>query len=238
MDGNAAIMRLRARLSFMGLDPDDIDSRCSEAALVISNGIAELVYGALQEAESLGLEMGATDFVAELNVRSAGSNFEITTDSGRTDFSNPPWPMLPGLLKNAKISKDGHRYKRIPMGSTKSVPKDSMRAAEQRQAVLEEAKTKINDQIVGGAVAPDVNRAARDFASAYKATRSPSHKDRKKEPSGGNVKWVTASDAPGKAQWIYPAKHQDTAGIIMEVNNKLQQSIQVLIDQVVGQYGE
>ena len=238
MDANDAIMHLRSLLLSSGMSEEDADSRCDAAAQELSDSLADLISNTLQTAEQKGIEIGATDFVAELRVNSMGGDWTVTTDSGRVDFSSGPWPMLPGLLKKGKISKEGYRYTRVPMGMSKSTPKDSMSASTQRQEVLAQAKAKISDEILHSDSSPDVNAAARDFAAAYNSTRKPKHKDRKTTYSGKPTHWVTASEKPSsKAKWIQPAKDQDASSIIAEANNELQQSVQELIGQIIARYG-
>ena len=238
MDGNATIMRLRSMLQLAGVDAEEIDARCADAAREISDELANIVHNAINEAEQRGLEMGATDFVAELTINVAGSNIYIATDSGRTDFSNPPWPMLPGLLRNAKISKKtGHRYKRIPMGK-QSAPRDSMSATADRADALEQSKARIRDDISERSSVVNVNRAAQQYAQEHRNTRPTKHADKRPDKNGKPTHWVTATDDPNsKTKWIYPAKHYDTASIILDINNELQRLVVDLMDRIMTKYG-
>ena len=245
MDGNAIVMRLYANLSQVGLDPNEIDDRCDAAAREYSSRLADLVADALNDAEQQALEMGATDFAAELTAEIIGGDVRICTDSGKIDFSTPAWSMLPGLLKNAKTSQPDnygrtHRYKRIPMGDKEPAAKNSMDASKNRQAELKAAKEEVDNQISqGGSLGtPDVSKAARSYVDAFRSTRVEKH-DKQKRMITGKVRWATASDDPdAKNKWMYPARDYDTAGIIMDVNNKLQLSIQELINNIMLTYGE
>ena len=73
----------------------------------------------IDEAKAEGIAKGVDDFVEQLRATRFGSNYQITTDSGQTNFTVPPFPMLPKLLKNAKVAKDGSLYKVIPVKQNK-----------------------------------------------------------------------------------------------------------------------
>jgi len=85
------------------------------------------------------------DFVQQLRATRFGSDYKIVTNSGQTDFTVPPFPMLPKLLKNAKVAKDGSLYKVIPV---KQNPKkkraittvDIMRQINESRRASKEAK--------------------------------------------------------------------------------------------------
>ena len=107
VDANSEIQRLRQRLRMKNLSESIIDEICDEAAREISSITSDLLATAMEEAIQLGSETKAADFINEIKATRSGSGYDIVTDSGRTDFSEPAFPMLPRLLKNAKVAKDG-----------------------------------------------------------------------------------------------------------------------------------
>jgi len=107
-------MRLRGR-------PDDIiNIIIRETKKEIISSVDQIVGTHMDEARAEGIAKGVDDFVQQLRATRFGSDYSIVTDSGQTDFTVPPFPMLPKLLKNAKQAKDGSLYKVIPVKQSKS----------------------------------------------------------------------------------------------------------------------
>ena len=106
-------MRLRGR-------PENIISVIvDEVKKEIVQQVDTIVDTHMDEAKSEGIAKGVDDFVQQLRATRFGSDYKIVTDSGQTDFTVPPFPMLPKLLKNAKVAKDGSLYKVIPVKQKK-----------------------------------------------------------------------------------------------------------------------
>lgn len=233
MDANQELRGLRARLRAAGYDADDADDICDGAARDISDSVTDAVAEALNRARQLGESMGAYDFLSELKVISQGSTFVITTDSGRTDFSEPPFPMLPHLLKNAKTAKDGSKYKRIPIAANKgtTVPTSTVQASEQLQTQQTAAKQQILDEVRQLHDSPDPLTAAKFFAQRASSTR-PTTKSEKypKRTPGGAVEFATASSKQNAStQWVLPAKDMDLSVALAEINSDLSRTIDSII---------
>lgn len=239
MDSNFELQRLIRTLVEMGYDRVDAADIARNAAVQISDQIADAVADALHRAEQAGVEMGAMDFAAELNAHQLGSSFAIDTDSGRTDFSEPPFPMLPHLLKAGKVAKDGSIYKRIPIPKnrpSKGMGTSSTQAVEQRASELEIAKQKVNDEVLSQSIMPDPMTAAKSYADAYRSARQPK-KDRTRTQATGPVDIVTASSKQNPAtQWVLPAKDFDMTATLADINANLQQTIEEIIRSTIARY--
>ena len=111
--------RLRSDLQWKGVDVADVDHVVNLARNDVHDAINDIVDNAMLEAAQIGEAMGADDFVEQLRVVMENGSYSIKTSSGKTDFSEPSFPMLPKLLKNAKTSKDGTLYKHIPIADKK-----------------------------------------------------------------------------------------------------------------------
>lgn len=233
MDANQELQNLRVRLRAAGYDAEDADGICDQASREISSGITDAIADALNRARQIGESMGAYDFIAELKVVSHGSTFIITTDSGRGDFSTPPLPMLPHLLKNAKTAKDGSRYKRIPIAASKGskIPTSTVQASEQLQTQQAVAKQQILDEVHQLHDSPDPLMAAQFFAQRT-ATVRPVGKSEKypKRTPGGAVEFATASSKQNAStQWVIPAKDMDLTAVLADINSDLSRTIDNII---------
>ena len=133
LDARSEISNLRQRLKMKNLSDAIVDSICTAASLDIGNATADILADAMSEAVQAGADVGSSEFISELQAVRSGPSFELTTSSGRTDFSEAPFPMLPRLLKNAKVAKDGSLYKVIPLKKTSPVS----RTAATTEAALE-----------------------------------------------------------------------------------------------------
>lgn len=240
MNVDSEIQQLRWYLQSAGYEPDEINSICNDVSIEISNGITEAVVSALQEAESIGLEMKADDFLSEISAVQTNDTFQIVTDSGRLDYSEPPFPMLPHLLQKGKQAKDGSIYRRIPIrDKSAQISNSSYHAAEERQAQLQESRKQILDDINRSAASPDVTKSASSYIDAFKQTRPPSNSNKhERSTSVGPVTIRTASSKQNpSSSWVLPAKEADMSNVIAEINDRLRNSILEVIRQTLMKYG-
>lgn len=240
IDPNYELERLKDILRSKGLSEQEIDRTSNEAAQDISFAITDALAGALSEAAQAGIDEGALKFVDELKAVRVGNYFEIGTDSGQMQFREPPFPMIPSLLKNAKMSKDGTLYKHIPMGkdpgrkSTTSL----MNAQKNISAAQNEAKAN------WGTGKKDVMETAMQFSGTYTAAKASSRNDEMrakvldKNPHT-NTKFRTVTNKQDSStQWVRPAKNNDVAGTVNDINNRLKESIDSAVISIIQKYGE
>lgn len=113
--------RLRSSLQMKGVEVSIVDVIVKKAKSEIDALIQMHGQAAIDEAVQAGAQKESADFINQ--VRFDVANFQITTDSGELDFSEPPKPHLPHLLQNAKPMKDGSGvYKVIPVGKPGNKP--------------------------------------------------------------------------------------------------------------------
>lgn len=237
MDANLELQRLKWNLVNSGYSEDEAHEIMDIAAIEISNSIADAVANALQQAEEMGISQKASDFLSQLGAVQTGNSFMIATDSGQTDFSEPPFPMLPRLLKNAKMAKDGSMYKRIPVRGKSAVPKNSYQASQDRQSALDDAKQRIKDEVGKAIQSPNVNKAASSYAEAYRQNRVQKI-DNQHSGSVGVPEIRTASSKQNpQTQWVMPGKDADFTGALMDINANLRATIEEIIRQITAKYG-
>lgn len=236
LSAQVEISRLRSDLSYNEVPNWKVDKICDAVAIDINSNISDLVADALQSAVSAGVEIGADEFVRQLTVNTAGFTAHITTSSGKTDFSEPPFPMLPKLLQNAKVAKDGTRYKRIPIG--KKSPKqviDVFSAASQindRRKLAKEAVHTDGASSRSGNPLAGVASFSGALTNVGKKTVAPNN-------AGAEPTIVTATSKQDEhTQWVIPAKERNMTTTLMDINRQLELDIDGVITRVIGVYRE
>jgi hypothetical protein len=241
LDANAEIMRLRQRLRFKNLSESVIDSICDEAALEISMRTSDLLADAMNEAVNAGGDVMSVDFIDEIRAVRTGASFQITTDSGHMDFSEPPFPMLPGLLKNAKVAKDGSLYKVIPIKQKTSTSSSSMskttEAAMQNINNARKAAKDAQNEDMRTHSSPDAMKGMSTVAAMQEISKSRSAGKKKEKTNEPIINFRTASSKQDPAvSWVHPGKKVDMSGALNNINANLQDDIDKAIDDVVRRY--
>ena len=100
------IERLKSSLRARGLDEETVETLSRRAEMDILAALQDQMNSAMDLAIQSGVQKDSADFINELRPRPGA--FMLETESGDTDFSDPPYPMLDKLLsKGAKPMKDG-----------------------------------------------------------------------------------------------------------------------------------
>jgi hypothetical protein len=240
LDPNAEIMRLRQRLRFKNLSESVIDSICDEAAAAISNRTSDILADAMNEAVNAGGDVMSIDFIDQIRAVRSGSSFQIATDSGQTDFSEAPFPMLPSLLKNAKVAKDGSLYKVIPIkqktsNSNSSIAKTTEAAMQNINNARKAAKVELGETARSHS-SPDVMKGMGTVAAMQEISKT-RNSNKKEKSTGPTINFRTASSKQDPAvSWVHPGKKVDLTGALNNINANLQDDIDKAIDEVVRQY--
>ena len=222
---SAKLNSLRQNLQYMGLSALEADDVCRKAEQEISEGMKSIVESAVLDIENQGAAIQADEFLAQIRLDANSGYVQISTDSGDFDFSLPPTPMLPWLLKNAKIAKDGSRYKIIPVGSsTGSKPKPAARdIAAGLSAMSSEGST--------------VESMAQMMAQSFTGGAIIGLQVRQEPRSAAKPEFRIASDKQDATrQWVAPAKDLDMTGAVMQVNDRIRDEVDKLCDQVIARY--
>lgn len=197
--------RLRSYLTSKGVDETTINqivSKASAEIFVLANAKSE---EAIEEAVSIGAQKESADFINEVHLDTI--TFEVKTTSGQLDFSEPPRPMLPFLLKNAKPIKDGSGvYKVIPVGKPGNKPSFAKNIADaQRRISAERIET--------------AKAQARAIA-----------------PVGSQIFRMATSKQNPMEKWVQPAKEKDFTSDIVTINQNLRQSLDDSIRSIIEKY--
>lgn len=201
--------RLKFLLENKGIDPNTVQMILQKARADIQAAMAEQGEAAMQLAIEEGVEKRSPEFINELRLNSITQ--QLDTDSGNTDFSEPPFPMLPRLLQGAKPMADGSGvYKIIPVGSpSKDRPKVSTN--------IYDAWKQVNAERAEAA------RAQRDRVT----------------PKDSKGKFRTAtSKQNANTQWVQPAKDKDFTETVQSINKELSGSLEDVIRGIIRDYEE
>ena len=219
------LSRLKLTMSMSGIPHDMANEVEREARLEITKRIYTALDGAMQRAQAAGEESRSEDFIEQLTAVKIGDGFRVMTDSGKTDFSSQPFPMLPSLLKNGKIAKDGSVYKVIPIAK-KSKSVTTANAAKSMNRARREMRNEINNLNDGNTSHLDNMINRRNKVDKQRSKRS---------VSDINFRTVSSKqDASNK--WIHPGHKADMTNVLREINDELFQEVQLIIREVISKY--
>ena len=237
IDANSEISRLRQSLRFKNLPEAIIDSICDEAAVEISDRTTDLLANAMSEAVEAGQSI---NFVEDIRSIRSGSSFDITTSSGKTDFSEAPFPMLPKLLANAKVAKDGSLYKVIPLKQKTSAPGRTQIFSEQALKDIEVARqnAKIDRTNQGrGSSSPDAMKGMDTLSAMQVIAKSRQKQEKTSNASVQHVDFKTVSSKQDQnTQWVNPGKKEDMGPVLRNINANLHDAIDSTIMDVIRKY--
>lgn len=205
------IEKLKTSLRAQGYDEDTVDAIAEKAEVEISMALREQLDSAMDVAIQSGVDKDSADFINELRPRPDA--FILETQSGITDFSDPPYPMLDALLsRGAKPMKDGSGvYKVIPVGSPSKQP-----------------KAPIHANIFDTQKAISAERYANALAQYNKI---------KPKDSKVNFRTVTSKQSRD-TQWVQPEKKKDFTEDLISINNMLGESHDDIIRGIIKSYEE
>lgn len=240
------IDKLRQRLRFKNLSEQVISEICDDVARDISHASTDILADAMEEAVKAGAEAKSIKFINELKVVRSSNSFRIGTDSGKLDFSEPPFPMLPKLLKNAKTAKDGSQYKVIPVRA-KGTKRNTGRMGVTTEAALQninearriakEARDARGDDYVGQ-IAPDALRGMDTFAALQAINEArkafPTMREKSTEPVTAFRTASSKQDA--NAKWVQPARSVNMGPALHDINARLQTSLDSIIETVIRRH--
>lgn len=202
--------RLRDSLIRKGFDEDSANTIVNKARSEISATIDQEGEAAMQLAIEEGVAQRSPEFINELKLNRI--NMELTTESGVMEFSEPPFPMLPHLLKNAKPMKDGSGvYKVIPVGGEPTKPRPSIASN------IYDAWKQTNAERI------EASRAQRARVT----------------PKGSKGAFRTAtSKQSAQTQWVQPEKVKDFSEPVQSINKELKDSLDQRISAIIQDFEE
>jgi hypothetical protein len=199
--------KLRMTLRNKGLDDGTIEAIVAKANNEINQTMREQTEAAMQLAIESGVQKESADFINDLRL-DAGM-MQLITESGNMNFPEPPKPMLPQLLKNAKPTKDGTAvYKVIPVGSPgKDKPKVSMNVYDSWKQLNAER----------------IENAQRQYRAVA--------------PKESKFRTASSRQDPN-TKWVKPGKENDFSEEVRNINKELENTMERLIQDIIRSYEE
>ena len=246
LDAKMEVDQLRQRLRLKNLSEQVINAICDEVSREIGGQAVDILASATEEAVSAGSSVGSVEFINDIGIVSNGHGFEISTMSGKKDFSEPPFPMLPKLLKNAKIAKDGSQYKVIPIrdkstktnsnptavtteAAYKNINNARHAAKQERDAMKEKLNTSSSPSPTRGM---DVFAAMQGVNGAGRVTTNV--REKSTEPIIG---FRTASSKQDmNVKWVQPKKDANMDSALYDINARMQDSLDSIILDTIRRY--
>lgn len=206
-----------------GVSKIRLEALASKIEEEIRRRVASIVSEAVQEAVSIGEDMKADEFLEQIRLEPSGFYVEITTDSGTTDFSTPPFPMLDSLLKNAKHTKTGDRYKVIPVGKKSNRPPKMLKG-------VENGLNRLNEGLKG----KSLNDMALETAAVFNmgASELVAKKQEQEVYKQTEFRTVTSKQDP-HTSWVQPAKMADMSAPLADINAKLYFKLSSVVKEVI-----
>jgi hypothetical protein len=168
-------------------------------------GVAELISLGVQEADAHAYLVNIDDIP------------QIFSDSGSFDFSKPRTPMLPWLLKNGKVAKDGSIYKRIPIGSGKN--KETKKLSMGMEAMSEKGS---------------LSSITEDIVSSFNVS-TPVIVEKTSE----EVRFKTASSKQDPTEnWVLPSKDDNISFEVQNINAQIRVKILEDIEDTLNSWRE
>ena len=209
MDLFLELSRLRGYLETRNLESNLIDIIIAKAQSEIELELRQHVDNAMEQAVQAGVDKQSAEFINE--VRPKPGDFILETESQRTDFTEPPYPMLDRLLQGAKPMKDGSGvYKIIPVGgSNNKKPPVHANIWDAQKAIMAER----------------YEQAAAEY--------------NKVKPRGSKANFRTATSKQNtNTQCVQPEKVKDFSNDLANINTNLQDVAASIISRVIRSYEE
>lgn len=201
------LFALRDYLTTRGVDATTIDSIVGHAHKEIEATVNQYGQNAVDEAVQIGAQKESADFINQVHFDTF--HYEISTDSGQLNFDEPPRPMMPYLLRNAKPMKDGSGvYKVIPVGKPSKKPSFAKNIYDEQRRI-----------------------SAERIENAKAQMRSIA-------PAGSQVFRTVTSKQDPTTRWVQPAKEKDFTQDVMDINQNLRNSISNVINDIIDSYKE
>ena len=244
LDPIVEVNRLKHDLRTAGLSTTEVDEIGNLAAQDIDSAIYDLTEAYLSQAKDVVTSLGGEELADELRAVKRGPLFIISTESGVTAFSTPPFPMLPQLLKNAKVSGSGEMYKVIPLSPGPSKRTSNIfdvyknrnaevrQQQEDRQANWDEVRTA--DAVARKSLSFSGLAQAKRYLAKRKTANKEDNSVNKKEAA---VFRTASSKQAADLDWVLPAQDMNITNILNDINSQLEGEVDNTVSFIISQYG-
>lgn len=235
---DAELNRLRSSLYGYGWEAQEIDQIIDQASSDVNLLILDVVENAVADAVDYAQQLGAEDFIDQIDIQESGGYYRVWTINGVTDFSTPEREMLPDLLKNAPENPNtGNKNKVIPVGSKKITQfGDIFSVMQDRQRQLDEARASLLQSNKDNR-SVRANQVATQFRSILHRNLKAKKAERQINEQSGERKFRTASSKQDPSEsWVYPAKDMNMLPYLMDLNARIVNTLDYAITELINSY--
>lgn len=240
MSPDAELNRLRFSLYHSGWEQGEIDQIADDASRDINELILDVVENAVAEAVDYAQDLGAEEFIEQIDIQESNGYYKITTLTGVTDFSIPEKQMLEDLIKDAPENPNtGNKNKVIPVGGRKAkVHGDIFSVMQDRQRKIQEARQSLVENSLDKRSARATQMASQ-FRSILQRNMPARRKDTpiKERSPAPNFRTASSKQNPAES-WVIPAKDMDMTGFLMELNHRIVTTLDSAVVQLIESYVE
>lgn len=235
--------RFRWEMQQIGYSEDLVNDMIQLASQELNEAIVVLVENALAASIDYAADLGAHEFLDDVEIRSNGYSYEIATISGKTDYSTPGRQRKQELLKDAKVSKDGNRYKVIPMEdkSKKQKMLSSFSVDKTRQRMIDSTRAALREKQGLGSTqsSKDMIEAFRKSFNAQRGTSKnyyASQRAQLKSKATDEVRFRTVSEKQPDDAWALPDINKDMTIFLYDLNDKLEKDFDAVVKNIIDGY--
>jgi hypothetical protein len=225
------LQTLKWSLFSKGYEDDEVDDIIISARDEIMSQINDMVSSLVQEAVSKSSEMGAEEFMSQINLDSSNGYIEIITDSGKTDFSEPIKQMLPHLLEGGKTSSYGSVYKVVPIG------KNPIKS--QKTSMIKDIESGLSAMSNISKSGMSIQDATAEMAASFGMSARHRNISKPESDIGSQAQVVfrtASSNQDPNSSWVIPEKEADMTSIIAEINSRIRSGTDDIINSVMNKY--
>ena len=232
--------KLRHVLQGKGLPPVAVDNLTQQAEREINNKVADILDETHNHAVDVVSQIGDYELGARIVIKLVGSQYVVTTSDETTDFSLPALPMLPRLLKNAKMAKDGSLYKVIPIGKKSSSTTNLDQVHHQRNLNIQTARAERD--VARQRQTPDDDTLRTMSLSGVQHSYNPVAKQRQARQVNdaavsGPIEFRTASSKQNpQEKWVLPPKKLNIQMALHDLTNNLENTILQSVSNILQHY--
>jgi len=219
-------LRFRLAASYSTYDVDAIADSFSEE---INLSTLDIVKNYTDSAINYAYSIGAKEFVHDINIIEKADGFEISTLSGKTDFSIPEIKNLPNLLKNGKTGKDGNVYKKIPMKKKRATT--SMQQAVDTNLLQGNARAQLVDKGVNST--NKITAMVESFSQQLRNQVRPT--ERAENTTVDSFRTASSKQDPNTS-WVIPKKDMDMTSFLRDLNHSMAGDIANTISSIIEKY--
>jgi hypothetical protein len=227
--------RLRWSLQNKGWESDEIDQVVDLASEEINNVILDVISNASATAIDHAEIIGAQEFLQDIDIQQEGFMYFIKTKSGKTDYSIQRTENLPNLLKNGKPTKDGGKYKIIPMREHKPViGRSSFETVMNQQRIIDASRAALLDSNKDSRSAR-ANQMADQFRQGLARTVGARQKEHAKEVGPPSFRTASSNQDP-RSQWVIPEIDRDMTQYLLDLNDRIKDTVESSITTIITFY--